>query len=482
MKFYLLLGSFFITQTLFAQLFTEVSTPELEAAVGSIAVSDVNGDNHNDVLITGQNISGGKIAKLYMNDGMGNFTEIIGTTFDGVEQSSIAFSDVNDDGNEDILITGQDNTFFGSAKLYINDGLGNFTEMVGTTFAGVIRSSIAFSDVNGDNHEDVLITGLNNSNEVSTKLYINDGTGIFTEMIGTPFEAISRGSIAFADINGNGNNDVLITGRNNSNQEITKLYTNDGLGNFTEMTGTPFEGVAVSSIAFSDINGDSNEDVLITGQVSSNEGIAKIYTNDGMGNFSEMIGTPFDGVAASSIAFSDVNGDGNEDVFISGVNNTSEQIAKLYINDGVGNFAEILGTSFEGIQNGSIAFSDFNGNGNNDVLIIGRNSSTQPSTKLYINEGISSTNDLNNRFNLSFTTFPNPLKSNNLNLSFNSLSNDFITVTIFGDNGTLLSQYKKFTGIGQQTISVPTASLIPGNYLIQLDNGKDKGVAKFIVQ
>jgi hypothetical protein len=34
---------------------------------------------------------------------------------------------------------------------------------------------------------------------------------------------------------------------------------------FTEMTGTPFEGVAESSIAFADVDGDNDQDVLISG-------------------------------------------------------------------------------------------------------------------------------------------------------------------------------------------------------------------------
>jgi len=37
----------------------------------------------------------------------------------------------------------------------------NFTEVMGVPFVGVQKSSIAFADVDGDNDQDVLITGLN---------------------------------------------------------------------------------------------------------------------------------------------------------------------------------------------------------------------------------------------------------------------------------------------------------------------------------
>ena len=79
-----------------------------------------------------------------------------------------------------------------------------------------------------------------------------------------------------------------------------------------------FEGAEFSSIAFADVDGDSDKDVLITGANNSNQRIAKLYTNDGSGNFSEVLVTPFDAVWRSSIAFADVDGDGHKDVLITG--------------------------------------------------------------------------------------------------------------------------------------------------------------------
>ncbi|MBT8195819.1 MAG: T9SS type A sorting domain-containing protein, partial [Bacteroidia bacterium] len=67
---------------------------------------------------------------------------------------------------------------------------------------------------------------------------------------------------------------------NNSGSNIAKLYSNDGSGNYTLVSGTPFYGVFSSSIAFADVDGDGDEDVLITGRDTSNR-IAKLYLNDG---------------------------------------------------------------------------------------------------------------------------------------------------------------------------------------------------------
>jgi predicted nucleotidyltransferase len=465
----------------------KTGTPFDHVYDGSIAFSDVDSDNDQDVLITGgkNNIDDG-IAKLYTNDGMGNFTEKTNNLFEGVGfKSSIAFSDVDGDNDQDVLITGRNGLTSQVAKLYINDGLGNFTEKAGTPFDGVMLSSIAITDVDGDNDQDVLITGQNHSGTGIAKLYTNDGMGNFTEKTGTPFDGVMLSSIAFSDVDGDGDQDVLITGRNNLSEGIAKLYTNNGIGNFTEKTGTPFESVYYGSIAFSDVDGDNDQDVLITGQNNPLTQIAKLYANDGAGNFSEISGTPFDGVQESSIAFSDVDGDNDQDVLISGAKYfdfTSELIAKLYTNDGMGNFSEMMGTPFEGVMLSSIAFSDLDGDNDQDVLITGRNNFNEGIAKLYTNNGIvNSTDDLILSTILQLKSYPNPITSNVLNVSFNSIENGLAIVKVFDLNGHLLSQQKELTTVGQQIISIDMTALSSGYYIVQLETGKRKGVTKFFV-
>jgi hypothetical protein len=60
--------------------------------------------------------------------------------------------------------------------------------------------------------------------------------------------------MAFSDIDGDVDQDVLIG---------QYLYTNDN-GNFMKLTA-PFKSVDNECMAFSDIDGDGDQDVLITG-------------------------------------------------------------------------------------------------------------------------------------------------------------------------------------------------------------------------
>lgn len=128
------------------------------------------------------------------------------------------------------------------------------------------------------------------------------------------FDGADHGSVKFADTD----NDLLITGINNSVDRITKLYINEGICNFSEVIGTSFEGVRYRSVVFGDVDNDDDLDVFIPGETNVKIKTFKLYENDGPDNFSEVTGTPFDSVYLSSATFGDVNNDNYLDLIITG--------------------------------------------------------------------------------------------------------------------------------------------------------------------
>lgn len=493
MKLKLLISLIFMGQLLSAQTFTEMLNTPFEGGVsGSIAFSDIDGDGDQDVIVAGSNADNIRNTKLYTNDGMGNFTEVLDTPFEQVAASSITFSDVDGDNDEDVLITGTNNSSVIIAKLYSNDGMGNFTEVLDTPFTGVWLSSIAFSDVNGDNDEDVLIVGqasvIGAEHSLIAKLYTNDGMGNFTEVLDTPFEGINFGSLAFADVDGDQDQDVIITGASDSDSEVTRLYLNNGQGTFTEKEDNPFSIVMFSSIAFADVDGDNDQDVFMIGlnREQFPTFVAKLYTNDGAGNFTEVLDTPFTGVRYGTIDFADVDGDNDSDILITGITGPDGgapfKYSRLYTNDGGGNFMEVLDTPFEAINNSFVAFSDVDGDNDQDVLMIGNNMENNRSAKLYINNSmISSLEYTPEELQFDFALYPNPSKINKLNVSYTSTDSGSMILSVFDINGHLLRQEQKQFGTGTHTFSVDVASLKTGAYMIQLDDGNRKGLRKFML-
>jgi len=228
---FLVLGSY-----LFAQDFQGfcIKPPWADISSGSVASADLDGDGDEDILING--------SILFLNDGQGNFTEKENNLIGIGSNGSAIFSDVDKDGDQDVLVIG--NNFNEAAKLFINDGAANFTFESSLSFFESFNSrTIAFSDVDGDNDPDILITGLTNFGNPFSALYINTGFGSYNEFQDIPIQDVKDGSIAFADVDGDNDEDVLVTGENESEDLTTTLYLNNGQGDFTEQLDSYFKTI-----------------------------------------------------------------------------------------------------------------------------------------------------------------------------------------------------------------------------------------------
>ena len=313
--------------------FTEDTSANLTGVFfSSVATGDYDGDGDLDLLITGYN-NNSFISKIYDNDGSGGFTEDTSANLTGVDSGSVATGDYDGDGDLDLLITGltpSSNINSGpTAKIYDNDGIGGFTEDTSVNLTGVYSSSVATGDYDRDGDLDLLITGYNNNGRIA-KIYDNDGSGGFTEDTSANLTGVSSSSVATGDYDGDGDLDLLITGEDDNGQGIAKIYDNDGSGGFTEDTSVSLTGVSYSSVATGDYDGDGDLDLLITGQDNSDRRIAKIYDNDGSGGFTEDTSVSLTGVARGSVAIGDYDGDGDGDLLITGLDRNNNPIAKVY--------------------------------------------------------------------------------------------------------------------------------------------------------
>jgi len=274
---------------------------------------------------------------------LGNSFESFSSIFEGSSSSSVAFAEIDSD--QDILIGGVTDIHLGTARLYVNNDFGDFIEKINTPFLPVTDVSFEFADVDGDIDQDVIIAGSATFPDANTgprtELYLNDVLGNFSISNTEQFLPLIAGTVSFADIDGDNDQDVLITGsyyQVDPPIKVSVLYTNDGIGYFTEVTDTPFEHVTLSSVDFSDIDGDNDQDVLITGKTKSgvtDSRISKIYTNGGKGNFNELLDTPFEEVGFSGVAFADIDNEGDSDVLITGwiEKSSTNSSTKLYIHD-----------------------------------------------------------------------------------------------------------------------------------------------------
>ena len=311
------------------------TTTWVNVSDGDLAFADVDGDGDADVLVTGQDSAGFFHARLYRNDGTGTFTEASGTpfAFKAVIWGGIAFGDVDGDGDVDLLITGREYWLDEPiAKLYHNDGTGTFTEVSGTPFEPVMQSRVEFADLDGDQDLDVLLVGQDGTGEPFTALYLNDGSGTYTEASGTGLGTATLGAMALADVDGDQDLDILLSGVWVRNAFRTLLYLNAGNASFTESVAMPFGAIPNGTLSWADVNGDQAPDLLITGSKYQPTGLAHLYLNDGSGGFAEVSGTSLATLANGALAWADVDGDSDLDLLLAGWTG-STPVTKLYLNN-----------------------------------------------------------------------------------------------------------------------------------------------------
>jgi hypothetical protein len=467
--------SVLLCTTLVAQNFSLVAdTPFTGTTDGSAHLVDIDGDGDLDFFNTGDQGGSGfqGIAELYTNDGSGNFTLVSGTPFPGVESASAEFADLDNDGDQDLILTG---SIDGGriANMYTNDGSGNYTLVTGTPFLDVSVGDVVISDLDGDTDLDVIISGYNTEAAARISVvYKNDGSGNFTIFTASPaFALANEGDVDVTDVDGDGDVDLLVTGDDGPG-ELTKLFINDGTGVFSEDTtaSTLFTDLRDSDADFADIDGDGDQDLLISGRFGSSDREASLYTNNGSGVFTLATSTPFYGGNAGTVDFFDADNDGDDDVLISGYENTAgNRFTRLYSNNGSGVFTEETSDAITGINNADIAIGDVDGTGTKDIIIVGY--STTRITEMYKNSGAILRLERSEILK-GLNIYPNP--TNGL-LNINYINNKVKKAQLFDTTGRVVKN------INVNSSMVDLKNIPRGLYILQLDF-KDSSIIKKIIK
>jgi hypothetical protein len=311
----------------------------------------------------------------------------------GAGTGTVTWLDYDGDGDQDLLLTGFDPSETNATTLYQNDGTGSFSVVNNTGFYNLAISAIATGDYNKDGAIDLFMMGSTLSNGTQADVYTNNGDGTFTAMEGD-FHKVYMGSCNWVDYNNDGFLDIFMTGYDdNASNVVSALYVNDQNGNFTEVPNTGIESVQLSSSIWNDFDGDGWEDVFVSGMGFGTPDIAKIYKNNGDDTFSVM--QSFTSVWCSDVAISDYDDDGDMDLIFAGYNTNSASCLTFMMQNNGGVFTQVA-DNIIGVSHPGIAWGDYNMDGKEDLFITGAH---QPAdnqmAKLYTHQEDNSFEDSN---------------------------------------------------------------------------------------
>ena len=205
-------------------------------------------------------------------------------------------------------------------------------------------------------------------------------------------------AVSWVDYDGDGDLDVLLTGstENDGTKPISKLYRNDGNDTFVDIEAG-FTGAIYASIAWGDYDGDGNIDVLIAGISVPYQGGAtpatletNLYRNNGDGSFTK-INASLSPTSTGSVAWGDYDGDGDLDILMAGETSVSPKgyaqwHTKVYRNDGNNTFTDIS-AELPGGESGRVLYAEWGDYDNDDQLDILVSGDSPSYTKVYRNTG-----------------------------------------------------------------------------------------------
>lgn len=281
--------------------------------------ADFDGDGDLDLTEVGWS-SGGQSSRphFFRNEAGTNFSTIIPIGITNGADGSISWGDYDNDGDSDLLITGDPDTPAspsGRTQLFRNVG-GSLTNS-GVLLPGVSKSATLWLDFDRDGDLDIIMAGQTGTTTTTAiaKLYRNDGNDHFTE-VPSALPGLTECAIAADDFNLDGNVDLAIAGLTPATQRLVAVYQNLGNGVFTNFqTLTP--GISAATLAWGDLDNDGFSDLVISGQTNTSitTAITKIFRNE-QGIVLSDTGSDLPGTYSDAASWGDFDSDGDLDLML----------------------------------------------------------------------------------------------------------------------------------------------------------------------
>ena len=476
----LLIASYLCAQDF---IWAEPPAPFKSVHLGDADYSDIDGDGDLDVIITGLH-EGIVHTSLYINNGDASFgftSTGISAVFDG----DLEFADIDGDGDEDLVLRGE-KFFVGMSTLevYTNDGNGNFSLASSEEIPMKDSGSLRLEDLDGDNDLDLILNGVSINNQLFVEIRINDGNGNFEHDSDNNLAGTGQGSLLVADFNGDDSKDIFLFGGGTleffDQDPAAILYLNDGSGKFSSTPTTVEKGIGTAKIA--DLDGDDDIDIFFSGAIENGPLSTEVYFNDGEANFTKDTNNSFKTFQwlSSRAEIFDADNDNDPDILISGLSGSGlGNDQELYLNDGQGIFTQASTQQFGFVDSGKILALDVDGDNDQDLIMGGSDLFGLTYTALILNQATVS----NNEVNLNTETIvisPNPTSGDLVQVDHSDINQNILSISVVDNYGQVVATLPRQFYLSQYVSTIDISHVPSGVYYIQIEGTEKILVEKFV--
>jgi hypothetical protein len=265
--------------------------------------------------------------------------------------------DLNNDGRPDVVTVSQ---LKDRVSILINQPDGSLITKDNRELSN--PRSVTAADLDGDGNQDLILTTAKSggNNERGVSVFRGNGDGTFDPREPYDLENASRAIVA-QDVNNDGRPDVIVA----SNEKIA-VFINNGDGTLARNVKYKGFDSRIADIIIADVNNDAAPDLLAA--TPKRSGVSIVFGNPAaLGTFTEPPVVAFGGRDVIAVSAGDFNADGNVDLAVANTGFRNSGLNVL-IGHGDGTFEPRNPYATRNFSE-TVVVADFTGDGLADIMI-----------------------------------------------------------------------------------------------------------------